>query len=95
MVPVTVKENKMRNLLVIVLLVCVCVGAYAGTREAMYRQFGPILLEAVVRVVKDEINILRAQHGLSARTDQQLINALETKMAELPKYAWMTDPNNI
>ena len=28
------------------------------TREELYRMFGPILLEAVALVVKDEINIL-------------------------------------
>lgn len=59
------------------------------TREELYRMFGPILLEAVALVVKDEINILRQQHGLADRTDQQIMSALETKLGTLNKYNWM------
>ena len=64
----------------------------ALTREELYKRFGPVLLEAVALVVKDEINILRQQHGLADRTDQQIMNALETKLGTLNKYNWMDNP---
>lgn len=59
------------------------------TREEIYRRFGPLLLEAIVLVIKDEINALRAEHGLDERTNQQLINALENRLQILNKYDWM------
>lgn len=61
----------------------------AITREELYRCFGPILLEAIVLIVKDEINILRVQAGLPERNNQQIIDAIETKLSTLPKYNWM------
>lgn len=61
------------------------------TRDEIYRKFGPVLLEAVVMVIKDEINALRSLHSLPDRTSQQLINALETKLAGLTNYDWMNN----
>ena len=60
-----------------------------ATRETAYRKFGPKLLEAIVLLVKDEINVLRVNAGLSERTDQQLVDALQAKWESLPKYSWM------
>ncbi len=62
---------------------------FSLTRQEIYRRFGPKILEAVVMVIKDEINILRAAHGLPERTNQQLINAIESKDDSLPLYDWM------
>lgn len=61
------------------------------TREELYRMFGPKLVEVLVLIIKDEINILRAEHSLSARTDQDLINAIETKLGTLSDYDWMSE----
>lgn len=61
----------------------------ANTRAKVYSYFGSLLMEAVVLVIKDEINILRAEHGLSARTNQQLLDALEDKHKILEKHDWM------
>ena len=62
------------------------------TREELYRQFGAILLEAIVLTVKNEINILRKEHGLTPRTDQQVMNKLQNTLDSLPLYDWMTKP---
>jgi hypothetical protein len=59
------------------------------TRDEIYRRFGPMLLEAIVDILMDEINILRDSAGLSPRTKQQLVNALENKYKTLNKYDWM------
>ena len=58
-------------------------------REDLYKVFGPILLEAVVLVIKDEINILRTKASLPERSNHQIIDALETKLLTLSKYNWM------
>ena len=59
------------------------------TREEIYRLFGPLLIEAIVLIIKDEINILRTNAGLPERTNQQVINAIEAKLNSLPDYEWM------
>lgn len=61
------------------------------TREEVYHKFGPELLEAIVLIIKDEINILRDEAGLPERTNQQILNAIETKLGTLDKYDWMTN----
>lgn len=63
------------------------------TREQLYRKFGPILLNAIVMIVKDEINILRQEAGLAERTNQQLMNAIDSKLDELEEYDWMKIEN--
>ena len=57
-------------------------------RDTLYRQFGPKLIEALAEVIKDEINILRAQHGLADRTVGQLATAIEGKLASAIDYDW-------
>jgi len=60
------------------------------TREEMSLVFGPMLIEAIVLVVKDEINILRASQFLPEHTDQQIMDAIETKIDGLAKYDRMS-----
>jgi hypothetical protein len=60
-------------------------------RNTLFRKFGPVLLEAVIELVMDEINILRSDIGLGSRTKQQLIDALKTKHDTLPLYDWMQE----
>ena len=59
------------------------------TREELYQQWGPMLLEAITEVIKDEINILRTEAGLSKRTDTQLKTAIQSKLDGLTIYPWM------
>ena len=59
------------------------------TRDQAYGYFGPKLLEAIVRKVVDEINILRADASMSARTKQQMIDAVIAEYQSLPDYDWM------
>lgn len=61
------------------------------TRAELYRRFGPKIVEAVVLIIKDEINLLRAEHNLPERTNQQIIDAIETKLETLSDYDWMSD----
>jgi len=63
--------------------------AQAATPADLYRQFGPKLIDAVARAMKDEINILRAEHGLPARTNEQMVNAIDAKLGTITNYPWM------
>lgn len=62
-----------------------------ATREELYKRFGPILIEAVVLVIKDEINTLRVLAGKQERTKQQIMDAVETKLNSLSTYDWMNE----
>jgi len=56
-------------------------------RDDVKLYFGPKAIEAFALVTLDEINLLRAQHGLAARTAAQLLSAVKAKWATLPNYA--------
>jgi hypothetical protein len=60
-----------------------------ATREELYRKFGPILVDAVTQVLKDEINILREAVGLPKRTNAQVVDAIAAKLETIPMYDWM------
>jgi len=60
----------------------------ATKREDLYGRFGPELIEAVVKMVLDEINILRVEASLPERTTQQVMTALETKLDGLADMDW-------
>lgn len=62
-----------------------------ATRHELYQKFGPMLIEALVLIIKDEINILRQEIGLSERTDQQILNAIDNKLETLPEFDWMNE----
>ena len=85
---------KKRWIIVFVFIVLVCTAIFASSnRESLYIRFGPKLLEAIVMVIKDEINLLRTEHGLAERTNQQLITAIDTKLADMNDYDWMARQN--
>lgn len=62
------------------------------SREELYRHFGPKLIDALTRILKNEINILRQQAGLPERTDQQILDAIDQQLEQIPDYPWMTEP---
>jgi len=78
-------------ILLVIILTFQSTGFAQTTREELYRAFGPQLLEAIVVIIKDEINLLRQQAGLPERTNQQIINAIKNKLDSLELYDWMND----
>lgn len=58
-------------------------------RAELYQNFGPKLIDAVVQVTADEINILRIEAGLPERTNEQIIDAISTKLDSIENYDWM------
>lgn len=61
-----------------------------ATRKVLYRKFGPKLMEALALTVKDELNILRIAAGLPERTNQQIVDAVSSKLDGIVDYDWMT-----
>lgn len=61
------------------------------TREELYKEFGPMLVEAIVILTKEEINIIRVELGLLERTNEQIIDAIGNKLEGLEKYDWMQE----
>lgn len=60
-------------------------------RDKLFQQFGPLLLETICRVIKDEINLLRQQFGLPPRTDEQIYDQIINHYGDLKPYEWMED----
>ena len=57
-----------------------------ATKEDLYKAFGPMLMEAVLLVIKDEINALRAEAGLGERTTEQVVNAVSAKLETVERH---------
>lgn len=60
-------------------------------RDEVFQLFGPKLTEAFMRIVLDEINVLRCEHGLSLRTLAQIYDQITNHHSDLPDYDWMKD----
>lgn len=63
--------------------------AAIAKRDELFQMFGPKLTEAFMMMVLDEINILRAEANLPARTELQFYNKITNHLSELPDYDWM------
>jgi hypothetical protein len=60
-----------------------------AAKEELYKRFGPLLLDALVQVMQDELNVLRSKAGFSPRTNQQVVDAIHNKLQSTSPYAWM------
>lgn len=60
-------------------------------RDTLYRQFGPILLEALVEQLLKEINELRTKLALPPRTMADFLSTVHHFAPELPPYDWMQE----
>ena len=61
------------------------------TREELYHSFGPKLIDALAQVMLDEVNLLRAEHGLVQRNGAQLVDAIASKLENISDYSWMKE----
>lgn len=60
-------------------------------RSEVLQLFGPKLIEALALDILNELNILRAKHGLPPRTKLQVYDALMNQANHLPDYDWMSE----
>ena len=54
-----------------------------ATREELYRQFGPMILEAIVLIVKNEINILLSDIKMPEVTGLDLTKMIKKNYSEM------------
>jgi len=45
--------------------------------------YEPIVVKAIVILVKEQLNLLRAEHGLECLTNAQVLNAVKNKIRDL------------
>lgn len=60
-------------------------------RDVTYVKFGPLLLEALIDSLLDEINELRAYHNLPSRTKEGFLGRSNNNQNHLDIYDWMDD----
>lgn len=60
-------------------------------RDVTYRKFGPLLLEALVDSLLEEINELRTREGLPPRTKEGFLGKTNNNQAHLDPYDWMDE----
>lgn len=60
-------------------------------RDDLFKQFGPILLEAFAEMILSEINLLRTHAGLPPRTEQQVLTEINNHLSTLESYEWMLE----
>lgn len=60
-------------------------------RDETYNKFGPLLLEALFDTILDELNMLRAEHGLPARTKDYFLGRSNNNQSHLEEYNWMQE----
>lgn len=60
-------------------------------RDNVYKKFGPLILEALIDKLLEEINELRTGAGLPPRPKEQFLGSAHNNLAHLPDYDWMQD----
>jgi len=60
-----------------------------ATRDELFRQFGPLLIEALFDFLLDNVNTLRRNQGMPEITKQEYIDQLSNHITELEPYDWM------
>lgn len=59
-------------------------------RDELFAKFGPILIEAIVDFVLDNVNTLRRNQGMKEITKDEYLTLLLNHITELPPYEWMS-----
>ena len=62
-----------------------------GIRDDLMKEFGPILFEAMVIVMFNEVNRIRAELNLEPRTWTQFLAEIASHTETLEAYDWMEE----
>lgn len=60
-------------------------------RDDLFRQFGPLLIEAIVDFLLDNVNTLRRNQGMPEITKDEYLTQLLNHLTELEPYDWMKE----
>jgi len=66
-----------------------------GKRDELFRKFGPILLEAVLRIQLAETNRLRHRLSMPVLEPDDVLRALENELEKLTEYDWMKEVEDV
>jgi len=58
-------------------------------RDDLFKKFGPMLLEALIRTSVEESNRIRRQIGMGEITPQDVLDQINNHLSELEPYDWM------
>lgn len=61
------------------------------TRDELMKNFGPTLLEAVIRVTIEDLNRIRLNIGMQAITEQMFMDQINNDLGHLEPYDWMEE----
>lgn len=65
--------------------------ALMAQRDELFRQFGPMLLEAFAVMILEEVNRIRQHVGMPQITKQQVLNEINNHLSALEQYDWMKE----
>lgn len=60
-------------------------------RDKLFQKFGPLLLEALVKVLVDEMNLIHPGQGLPDVTYDDVFNKVENHLSHLEPYDWLKE----
>lgn len=60
-------------------------------RDALFQRFGPLLIEAIVKVLVDEMNTIHPGQGLPDVTYQEVFDRVMNHLSHLEPYDWMKE----
>lgn len=60
-----------------------------ANRDELFKKFGPILLEAIVRVTVEDLNRIRAHVGMQTITEEMFMDQINNDLGHLEPYSWM------
>lgn len=58
-------------------------------RDELYEKFGPLLLEALIDTMLEEVNFLRTAAGFPVRTKEYFLGRSNNNQNHLESYDWM------
>ncbi len=60
-------------------------------RDELFAKFGPLLTEAIVDFVLDNLNTLRQEQGMPEISKNEYLEQLSNHVSELEPYDWMLE----
>lgn len=60
-----------------------------ATRDTLFQQFGPKLMEAIVKDLFENVKELRRTTGLPERTYEDFLDEIAGRMPTINDYDWM------
>ncbi len=57
-------------------------------REELMQRFGPKLIEAIMKEIREELDEIRAKIALTPKSEQDFIDGISEKLNNIEDYSW-------